>query len=939
VTTIGGSPGDGGSQDGVGSDALFYNPFGITVDLTGNLYIADLTNSTIRKGTSSKAQATVSVTNATAAYDGNAHSATSTTNPPGLNVVYFYNGSTVAPTVGGEYTVLAAISDPAYEGTGIGSLTITKGTATVTLGNLAASYDGNPHGATATTNPPGLNVTFTYGSGSSTPPSNVGSYKVIGTIDDPTYQGTQTGTLVISKSTATVSLSDLTATYDGKMHLATATTTPAGLPVTFIYNNSSRIKPINAGTYTVTATINSPNAQGSASDTLTIDPATATVTLGNLNAVFSGKPLPVTVTTTPPKLSVSVTYGNGAPTAPSAVGTYDIAATITNPNYTGSGAGTLTIARVVSTGPALVSALGAQVGFSLNPSGLATMVFFQYGTDSSNLNLSTLQQGIGKGTTLVTINGFLSGLLPNTTYYYQIVIVSPAGTSMGPMESFTTLGFDTTVVAQTGDGAADVSGATFATFSPGAVNGQDAVAFAANLAVVKNGLVTAANACGIWAEDSTLARHLVAQVGSSAPDTDSALFATLTDPVYDNNENIAFGATLKTGGTTTKANATGVWASRSGALDLLAREGAEAPNADGADFATFPEVAISDTGGTIFSATLSGAGVTRMNNAGIWEGVNAGALTLWLRTGEQTDSGKTVATFSFLRVETVVNGQTRGFGPATGHLACNTTYTDGNTGIVKVLSAGSPTAVATSTDPATGTAGATFAAFSSPAINDHNHTAFAATLSSGDTTKTNASGIWADDSMGTRQLIARLGDVSPGTGTNATYLSFGDPVYNANEAVAFTGALSIGTGLATKTTAAGIWCDSTGSLELVAQQGGAAPGCPDGVSFSAFTELALNDTFGSTQSGGAIFLATLSGTGVTKSNNTGIFAVDGSGHLQLIVRTGDVLDGKTVAAVAFLSPETTVNGQSRSFSQSTGDLVCTATFSDKTQAIFNVVFP
>jgi hypothetical protein len=59
----------------------------------------------------------------------------------------------------------------------------------------------------------------------------------------------------------------------------------------------------------------------------------------------------------------------------------------------------------------------------------------------------------------------------------------------------------------------------------------------------------------------------------------------------------------------------------------------------------------------------------------------------------------------------------------------------------------------------------------------------------------------------------------------------------------------------------------------------------------------------------------------------------------LIVRTGDVLDGKTVAAVAFLSPETTVNGQSRSFSQSTGDLVCTATFSDKTQAIFNVVFP
>ena len=67
-----------------------------------------------------------------------------------------------------------------------------------------------------------------------------------------------------------------------------------------------------------------------------------------------------------------------------------------------------------------------------------------------------------------------------------------------------------------------------------------------------------------------------------------------------------------------------------------------------------------------------------------------------------------------------------------------------------------------------------------------------------------------------------------------------------------------------------------------------APGCPTGVNFLAFTELALNNVNG----GGTIFLATLSGTGVTAANNKAIFCVDNNGTLQLVVRTGDVIGGK-----------------------------------------------
>ena len=50
VTTIAGYPyGWGGSNDGTGSEARFADPYGVAVDKTGNLYVADTTNDTIRK--------------------------------------------------------------------------------------------------------------------------------------------------------------------------------------------------------------------------------------------------------------------------------------------------------------------------------------------------------------------------------------------------------------------------------------------------------------------------------------------------------------------------------------------------------------------------------------------------------------------------------------------------------------------------------------------------------------------------------------------------------------------------------------------------------------------------------------------------------------------------------------------------------------------------
>jgi sugar lactone lactonase YvrE len=49
VTTLAGSAGQAGSSDGTGSDARFFLPHGMAVDGSGNVYVADTYNDTIRK--------------------------------------------------------------------------------------------------------------------------------------------------------------------------------------------------------------------------------------------------------------------------------------------------------------------------------------------------------------------------------------------------------------------------------------------------------------------------------------------------------------------------------------------------------------------------------------------------------------------------------------------------------------------------------------------------------------------------------------------------------------------------------------------------------------------------------------------------------------------------------------------------------------------------
>jgi uncharacterized Zn-binding protein involved in type VI secretion len=297
-----------------------------------------------------QAAATIALSNLAHTFDGSAKTATAITNPTGLSGVSItYNGSSAAPTSAGSYTVIASLTNTNYTASNAnGTLVISPATATITVSNLSQTYDGSPKTATATTNPAGLTtVSLTY-NGSSTAPTNAGSYAVIASLTNANYTASNAnGTLIISPATATIALSNLSQIYDGSPKTATATTNPAGLTTVSLTYNGSTTAPTNTGSYAVVASLTNANYTASnASGTLVIGTTAATIALGNLNQTYDGTPRAASATTNPAGLTViSITY-NGSSTVPTNAGSYAVVAHLTNAAYSASDAtGTLLVAK------------------------------------------------------------------------------------------------------------------------------------------------------------------------------------------------------------------------------------------------------------------------------------------------------------------------------------------------------------------------------------------------------------------------------------------------------------------------------------------------------------------------------------------------------------------------------------------------------------------
>lgn len=165
------------------------------------------------------------------------------------------------------------------------SLTVTKTMAQIQLTGLSPVYNGSPQGAGIATVPAGLGYNATYG-GSSTLPTEAGTYPLSVTINDPRYQGTAAEDFVIQKAVAEVTLTGLGKVYTGSPQGAGATTVPSGLPVVFTYDGLPGQRE-NAGSYTVVATIDHPSVEGSASGTFVIAKAPQSIGFAPIDDQFA----------------------------------------------------------------------------------------------------------------------------------------------------------------------------------------------------------------------------------------------------------------------------------------------------------------------------------------------------------------------------------------------------------------------------------------------------------------------------------------------------------------------------------------------------------------------------------------------------------------------------------------------------------------------------
>src|SRR5439155_10652885 len=103
------------------------------------------------------------------------------------------------PTDVAYYAVVAWLNTANYSASNATGTLYIKGQATLTLSNLTQSWDGSPKPVTATTSPDSLSgVSITY-NGSTTAPTNIGSYSVVASLNNALYTASNaTGTLTIN---------------------------------------------------------------------------------------------------------------------------------------------------------------------------------------------------------------------------------------------------------------------------------------------------------------------------------------------------------------------------------------------------------------------------------------------------------------------------------------------------------------------------------------------------------------------------------------------------------------------------------------------------------------------------------------------------------------------------------------------------------------------
>ena len=326
-----------------------------------------------------------------------------------LAVTYTNNSNAGTATANASYagnTTYAASN-------GTANFTINPTPVTATAGNYSGAADGSAHSPSACA----VTGSYTVGLSCTDSPASVGPAAGSGPVTPVVSGGSPNfaitpvnGSWSITSATTTPTTTTVSCpasvVYSGAaLTPCTATVTGAGglnQTLTVAYTNNT-----NPGTATANASYAGTTTYAPSSGTagFTITQAVATVTLSNLAQSYTGSPLPVTVTTTPPGLGLTVLYSSGtypsSTTAPTNPGSYTVTATVVSTDYTGSATGTLVISTATS-GLALQLRSGTP-----EPSPYGMMVYFDLGMGSAPCPTGTVQfyvDGSPSGSA-VTLNG------------------------------------------------------------------------------------------------------------------------------------------------------------------------------------------------------------------------------------------------------------------------------------------------------------------------------------------------------------------------------------------------------------------------------------------------------------------------------------------------------------------------------------------------------
>jgi uncharacterized repeat protein (TIGR01451 family) len=237
--------------------------------------------------------------------------------------------------------------------TSTAALTVNKASQTISFGALTDKTYGDADFTVSATATSGLTVSFNASgnctvSGSTVHITGAGSCNITASqAGDSNYNAASdvSQSFQIAKASASVSLSNLSQTYDGTAKSATATTNPAGLNVVITYGpatqaghkkNTAVLNPVNAGSYTVTATIDDPNYEGSASDTLVIAKADANVSVTGFTGAYDGSSHGASGTATGAQgedLASLFDFGSSYTNVPGGSAHWTFNASSTNANY------------------------------------------------------------------------------------------------------------------------------------------------------------------------------------------------------------------------------------------------------------------------------------------------------------------------------------------------------------------------------------------------------------------------------------------------------------------------------------------------------------------------------------------------------------------------------------------------------------------------------